>query len=185
MTARGNTATRVCVGTISSPHGLSGEIRINSYMVNPDDIAVYGPLADASGERWFEIEIVGRSRNQLIARIASVDDRNAAEALNGVKLFLLRSELPETKEDEFYHTDLIGLRAELDDGHSLGTVRAVHDYGAGAMIELAGGAQNGLMVPFNKAVVPMIDVDGGRITIDPPDGLLKPLKEATSEENRN
>ena len=185
MTARGKTATHVCVGTISSPHGLSGEIRINSYMANPDDIAAYGPLADTSGERRFEIKIVGRSRNQLIARIARINDRNAAEALKGVELFLPRSKLPKLEENEFYHKDLIGLRAELDNGHSLGTVRAIHDYGAGVMIELMGGVQNGLMVPFNKAVVPMIDVDGGRIMIDPPDGLLEPPEEEMTEVNRN
>lgn len=186
MAEQMDTANRVCVGAISGARGLGGEIRINSFMHDPDSIADYGPLSDETGERSFELRIVGRARKQIIARIAGVEDRTAVEALKGVKLYLARDTLPEAGEDEFYHADLVGLVAERIGGEGMGTVRAVHDFGAGVMLEIGGGEED-LMVPFTKAAVPVVDIAAGKVVIDPPAGLLEPPEEEAknaAEEDR-
>lgn len=145
---------------------------MQSFTQEPDDIAAYAPLTDETGERVFALRVVGRHKDQLIARIDGVDDRTAAEALGKVGLYVPRAVLPATGEDEFYYADLIGLAAELTDGTALGTVRAVHDFGAGDVVELRTPEGADLMVPFTRAVVPVVDLAGRRIVIAPPPGLL-------------
>ena len=108
----------------------------------------------------------------MIARLAGVDDRNRAEALRGLRLYLPRAALPPPEAEEYYHADLIGLDAVLADGTPVGQVRAVHDFGAGDTLEIARAGAPPAMVPFTRAVVPMVDIDRGRLVIDPPPGLL-------------
>jgi len=185
MAEQVDTMDRVCVGAISGARGLGGDIRINSFMSDPDSIADYGPLSDESGERSFELHIVGRAKNQVVARIDGIDDRTAVDALKGVKLYLTRDVLPQIGDDEFYHADLVGLMAERTGGEAMGAVRAVHDFGAGVMLEIDGDED--LMVPFTKAAVPVVDIAGGKVVIDPPAGLLEPAEEeakSTAEKNR-
>jgi 16S rRNA processing protein RimM len=164
----------LCLGVIGGARGLKGEVRVSSYTADPADIAVYGPLYDDAGAEPLSIRITGRSRNQVVARVDGVDDRTAAEALNGRRLCVRRDALPEPDEDEFYHADLVGLRAERADGKTLGTVRGVHDFGAGNMLEIANPLGEVVVVPFTRAIVPEVDPAGGRVVIDPPPGLLEP-----------
>lgn len=169
MAQRAETKDRkVCIGVIAGPHGVNGLVRVKSFTADPEDVAGYGPVTDAAGARRFRIRLTGTARDMLIARIEGVKDRNAAEALRGVELYIDRDRLPEPDEDEFYHADLIGLPARSTDGRELGTVAALYDYGAGDMIEIrlrAGGTE---LLPFNKMVVPEIDLDRGFVVIEPP-----------------
>jgi 16S rRNA processing protein RimM len=186
---------RVCLGIIVGARGLGGEVRIKSFTQDPAAIGAYGALEDKAGERRFALTVVGeasgrntgRNKGQVIARLKGVSDRAAAEALKGTELYIPRAALPEAGNEEFYHLDLIGLRADLVRGGVLGTVRAVEDYGAGTLLEIetdpdAPTRDKYVMVPFTRRAVPEVDVAGGRVTIDPPPGLLEPAKQVEEDE---
>ncbi len=163
---------RVCVGVITGAHGIRGAVRLKSFTAEPEDVAGYGPLEDERGERHFALRIVGSAKGVLIAAISGIDDRDRAEALRGLRLYLRRSALPPPEEEEYYHADLIGLDAALADGTPIGRVRAVHEFGAGDMLEIERASGPPVMVPFTRAVVPVVDLDAGCLVIDPPTGLL-------------
>ncbi len=163
---------QVCVGVVTGPHGVGGAVRIKSFTARPEDVAAYGPLADESGRRRLELRLLGAAKGVLIARLSGVDDRNGAEAVRGLRLYLARSALPPPEPEEYYHADLIGLEAVLGDGTPLGRVRAVHDFGAGDTLEIARPGAAPAMVPFTRAIVPVVDLDAGRLVVAPPPGLL-------------
>jgi len=163
-----STSKRLLIGQIGGAHGVRGLVRVNSFTADPADLTAYGRPTDASGAP-IAIDIVGKSKGQLMARIDGVTDRTGAERWRGVELFIERDLLPEPDDDEdFYHADLIGLSVEDLNARALGTVRAVHDFGAGDVLEIRGGAQGELYLPFTHAVVPTVDLAGGRLIADPP-----------------
>jgi 16S rRNA processing protein RimM len=129
-------------------------------------------LQDESGTRHFALEIMGAGKGVLLARIKGVDDRNAAERLKGVRLYVSRAVLPAPEDDEFYEADLIGLTAALEDGAVFGTVRAVNDFGAGASLDIETSSGKTAVVPLTKAAVPVIDIANRRLVVVPPEGLL-------------
>jgi 16S rRNA processing protein RimM len=175
----------VCVGRIVGARGLKGEVRIASFTARPHDVAAYGPVRDAAGARSFTVTVVSESKGQIVARLSEVSDRAAAEALKGLELYVPRRALPPAKDGEYYHADLIGLHAELAGGRPLGTVTAVHDYGAGASLEVAPAAGGeAVLVPFTARTVPVVDVAGGRLVIDAPEGLLEPPERPKKEQSR-
>jgi len=165
-------AQRVCVGVITGPQGVHGAVRIKSFTDVPENIAGYGPLEDEAGTRRFTLCVVGMGKGVLIAQLAGVGDRDHAEALRGLRLYVRRSALPETEAEEYYHADLIGLEAVLRDGTSVGRVQAIYDFGAGDTLELARPGGSPVLVPFTRAVVPTVELDAGRLVLDPPPGLL-------------
>ncbi|MBO0718941.1 MAG: ribosome maturation factor RimM, partial [Rhizobiales bacterium] len=159
---------RICLGQIGAPHGVRGEVRLHSFTADPTAIATYGPLETEDG-RVFTIETLRPAKHALVAKLTGVADREAAERLTNTKLYVPRERLPEPAQpDEFYHADLIGLRAVDRAGREWGTVVAVHNFGAGDLIELrpANGAQTELL-PFDAATVPEVNVRGGTIVINP------------------
>jgi 16S rRNA processing protein RimM len=162
------------MGVVGAPHGVRGGVRIKSFTDVPEAIAGYGALEDERGERQFTLRVIGSAKGDgmIIAQLSGVGDRDQAEALRGLRLYAPRAVLPATEEDEFYHADLVGLAAILNDGTKLGTVIAAHDFGAGDMIEIAPPAGQPVLVPFTRAAVPIVDIAGGRVVIDPPDGLF-------------
>ncbi len=163
---------RVCVGIITGPQGVRGAVRIKSFTEVPEAVAGYGPVANETGERRFELQLCGAARGVLIAHIPGVEDRDQAEALRGLRLYLSRAALPETAADEYYHADLIGLEAVLGDGTPVGRVRAIYDFGAGDTLELVRSGGPPVLVPFSRAVVPLVEPAKGRLVLDPPPGLL-------------
>lgn len=169
-------APRICLGVITGPHGVQGTVRIKSFTEVPEDVARYGPLSDQSGRRRFEVQILGIAKGVVIARLSGVEDRVRAEGLRGVRLYLPRSALPQTEADEYYHADLIGLEAVLGDGTPVGRVRAVHDFGAGDTLELARPGAPPIMVPFTRAIVPIVELAAGRLVLDPPPGLFEEIE---------
>jgi 16S rRNA processing protein RimM len=163
-------AERVCVAQIGGPHGLRGEVKLKSFTADPMAVKNYGPLTTEDGSASFEIEALRPAKGHLVARLRGIGDRNAAERLANLRLFVLRERLPPPAADEFYHADLIGLCAVTADGTEIGTVAAIHDFGAGDILELrpqAGGTT--IMVPFTAAFVPSVDIAGGRIVVAPPE----------------
>jgi 16S rRNA processing protein RimM len=165
---------RVLVGEIGRPQGLQGEVRIRSFTAHPAAIAEYGPLEDEAGTRLFEIESLRVTPKALTARLKGVASRDEAEALTGTKLYVPHSRLPAREEDEWYHTDLIGLSVMDREGAAIGSVVAVHNFGAGDLLEIrpaSGGAT--VLMPFTRDTVPEVDVEGGWLRIAPPEGLFE------------
>jgi 16S rRNA processing protein RimM len=165
---------RVCVGVVGAPHGVRGAVRIKSFTAEPEAIAAYGPLEDESGVRRFTLRLTGSGKGVVIGALSGITDRDRAEALRGLRLYLPRAALPPTAEDEFYHADLLGLSAELGDGTAIGRVVAVHDFGAGEILEIARDTAAAVLIPFTRAAVPVVDIAGGRLVLDPPAGVLAP-----------
>jgi 16S rRNA processing protein RimM len=163
---------RVCVGQILGAHGVRGLVKLASFTEDPEAIGQYGPLSDEKGERQFTVELSFPTKSGWVARIPEVQDRDLAQALSGTRLFVERAKLPPADEDEFYHADLIGLRAELSDGTVLGEVAALHNFGAGDMLEIVLASGKRPLLPFSRDCVPVVDIGGGRIVVDPPPGLL-------------
>lgn len=181
MSGRGDKA--IVLAQIGAPHGVRGEVRLKPFTDDPEALAAYGPLRTADG-RSFTIERLRPAGAVMVAKLAGVDDRDAAAALNGMELTVERARLPAPDDpDEFYHADLIGLEAVNPDGVPLGTVTAVHNFGAGDIVEIApsGGAAP-LLVPFTNEAVPDVDIAAGRIVIDPPPETEAPGETREGEE---
>jgi 16S rRNA processing protein RimM len=167
-------AERVCVAQIGAAHGIKGEVKLWSFTADPQSVAGYGPLESEDGTLRLEIEAVRPAKGHLVARLAGVRDRDAAERLTNLRLYIPRERLPPPEPDEFYHADLIGLRAHDSAGTELATIVGIHDFGAGDLLELLPlGAISTVLMPFTAATVPVVDIAGGRIVIDPPEDLFK------------
>ena len=152
---------------------MRGEVLIKSYTASPQDIASYGLLVEENGDRQFEITKARLSKKGLVATLAGVTDRNAAEALKGVVLCVARDALPEPNEDEYYHADLIGLEVRDEAGTPIGSVVAIQDFGAGELVDIRlAGTRGTVLLPFTREVVPEVDVAGGFVVVCPPPGLL-------------
>jgi 16S rRNA processing protein RimM len=164
-------ADRVLLGEIGGAQGLKGEVRLRSFTEAPGAITEYGPLEDEDG-RVVEIESLQVTPKGLIARLKGVTTREGAEAFTRTKLYVPRARLPERGEEEWYHADLVGLAAHAPDGAEIGRVLAVHNFGAGDLLEVAPADRGAtLLVPFTREAVPEVDVEGGRLTVVLPEEL--------------
>lgn len=174
---------RIHLATVGAAHGVKGEVRVKSFTSDPAVLGDYGPLHADDG-RVFEIERLRPAKgDMLVVKFRSVGDRNAAEALNGLKLHVDRDALPAPEADEFYHADLIGLTAVGAAGETLGTVVAIYNHGAGDVLEIAPGRGPSLLIPFTRAAVPGIDIAGGRITVIPPEEVEGEPQDQNEEDN--
>jgi 16S rRNA processing protein RimM len=160
------TGKRILVGEIGRPHGVRGLVKLRSFTADPDAIASYGPLTDEAGTRRIALTVLAEG----LGRIEGVADRDAAARLTGTRLYVERDRLPPAEDDEFYLADLVGLAAATEAGQSLGTVRAVEDHGAGAFLVLDGPPER--MLPFTRAVVPVVDIAGGRLVVALPEEVV-------------
>jgi 16S rRNA processing protein RimM len=159
---------RVLVGVIAAAHGIKGEVKVKAFTASPEGLSFYGSL-QTEGGRQLEIAALrpGKS-DEVIVAFAGIADRNMAETLKGQRLYVPRAVLPEPDSGEFYHADLVGLKAQDGSGKTVGTVRGVHNFGAGDVLEIefSGGAME--FIAFTDANVPVVDVAGGYIVIEPP-----------------
>lgn len=157
----------VLVGALAGAFGVQGEVRLKSFCAEPEAIVAYAPLVAADGSS-FGVKITRTLTGAFAARLTGVITREQAEALKGLRLYAPRDRLPPLDEDEFYHADLIGMEAIDPGGAALGRVRAVHDHGAGDVIEIARPGAPDLLVPFTRAAVPTVDLAARRMIVDPP-----------------
>lgn len=163
---------QVIVGAIAGSYGVRGEVRLKSFCADPSAIADYAPLTDEAGNSY-SVTLTRPIKNGFAARLGGVATKEQGDALKGVQLFAPRDRLPAPEEDEYYHADLIGLRVVDTGGTEIGTIRAVMDHGAGDLLEVQGpGLKNTVLLPFTKACVPTVDLAGGKVVADPPDGLF-------------
>ena len=162
----------VFVGAIAAAHGIKGEVKIKAFTVDPASVGAYGPLLDETGQRRFALSAVRpNGESTVIARLDGVSDRNAAEALRGLRLYALRSALPKAAEGEYYHHDLIGLDAVLASGETFGKVVGVDNFGAGDVIEIKPVSGDSVVLPFTDETVPTVDLAAGRVVVVLPQGL--------------
>ena len=159
---------QICVARIGAAHGVRGQVKLWTFTEDPLAVKSYGPLSTKDGSRQFEVTHVREASDHLVATLKGVITRNDAERLNGMELFVARDKLPATEENEYYHADLIGLAAVTTADEPLGRVVAIHNFGAGDIIEIAPPEGPTLLLPFTNAVVPTVDLAGGRVLIESP-----------------
>jgi 16S rRNA processing protein RimM len=155
------------MAVIGAAHGIKGEVRVKAFTGDPLALGDYGSLYAKDG-RAFEVIDIRPANTVVVVRFKSVKDRNAAEALAGTELFVDRSMLPDDgDDDEFYHADLVGLAVKDETGEVLGKVDAVHNFGAGDILEVTVSGRKGVLIPFSQAAVPEVSVSGGFVRVDP------------------
>lgn len=158
----------ICVARIGAAHGVRGAVKLWTFTEDPFAVKRYGPLLSKDGKRQFEVAQAREARDHLVATFKGVTTRDEAERLNGIELYVAREKLPATDEDEYYHADLIGLAAVTTDGEPLGRVLAIHNFGAGDIIEIAPPKGTTMLLPFTNAVVPEVNLATGRVVIELP-----------------
>jgi len=161
-------AERVCIAQIGAAHGVRGEVRLRAFTQDPLNVTRYGALESEDRTRRFEIESARPAKDMLVVRLKGVSDRNAAEALNNLRLYVAREKLPKPEADEFYHADLVGLTAQKRNGAMVGIVKAIHNFGAGDLLEIEPASGATIMVPFNEVTVPVVDIAGKKLVVEPP-----------------
>jgi 16S rRNA processing protein RimM len=173
----------ILVARVGAAHGLAGEVRVKPLTADPMAIVGYRELTTAQGAHLLVEKArpaAGSSPDMLVVRFAGIDRREAAEALNGLDLYIGRAALPAPDADEYYHADLIGLAAVTAEGEALGTITGVENYGAGDLLAIAPRRGDPFLLPFTRAYVPEVDLAGRRVVVAPPPGLI----EEPAEEGR-
>lgn len=160
----------VLLGVVIGAQGLKGEVKVKTFTESPGKLGAYGPLHAKDGKS-FRVTSVRETKDGAVISLEGVTDRSTAEALKGTELYVPRSALPKADPDEFYHADLIGLRAEDTEGRAMGIVRALHNFGAGDVIELVRDDGDEVFLPFTREVAKEIDLEGGRIVIAAPEEI--------------
>jgi 16S rRNA processing protein RimM len=159
---------QICVARIGAAHGVRGAVKLWTFTEDPLAVKAYGPLATKDGARQFEVTHAREAKGHLVATLKGIATREEAERLNGLELYVAREKLPATDEDEYYHADLIGLDAVTPANEPLGRVIAIHNFGAGDIIEIAPPNGATMLLPFTNAVVPSVDLASGRVVIELP-----------------
>ena len=157
---------KICLGAVVGVHGIRGEVKVKCFSDNEKNLTRYGDVTNEAGDKNFSLKIVGHSKELLRVKVKGVDDRNTAETLVGTAFYINRSLLPDLKEDEFYHTDLIGLDVRNSNGETIGEVNAMYNFGAGDIIELKLNEGALEMLPFTKDYVPTINIKEHYIIVE-------------------
>ena len=155
----------VCVAAIAGAFGVKGEVKLKSFTAKPEDCVQYGPLYNEAGQLVLTPASHRFVKKSIAVKADEIKTREDAEALKSTKLYVKRSSLPETGEDEFYFTDLVGLDVKSTDGKRMGKVVAVHEFGAGDMLEIKPKDNASFFHPFTKLDVPKVDIAAGRLII--------------------
>src|SRR5580698_5686507 len=161
-------AARICIARSGAAHGVRGAVKLWTFTEDPLAVTTYGPLVTKDGARSFEIATAREAKGHLVATLKGIATREDAERLNGIELYIARDRLPATDDDEYYHADLIGLAAVDAADEPLGRVIAIHNFGAGDIIEIAPPDGATMLLPFTNAVVPTVDLAKGCVVIELP-----------------
>jgi 16S rRNA processing protein RimM len=161
-------AARICIARIGAAHGVRGAVKLWTFTEDPLAVKAYGPLLTKDGTRSFEVATAREAKGHLVATLKGIATREDAERLNGLELYIAREKLPDTDEDEYYHADLIGLDAVTSANEPLGRVIAIHNFGAGDIIEIAPPHGATMLLPFTNAVVPTVDLAARRVVVELP-----------------
>jgi 16S rRNA processing protein RimM len=164
-------AAQICIARIGAAHGVRGAVKLWTFTEDPLAVKAYGPLVTKDGTRSFEVATAREAKGHLVATLKGIATREDAERLNGLELYIAREKLPAADENEYYHADLIGLAAVNAANEPLGRVTAIHNFGAGDIIEIAPPSGATLLLPFTNAVVPSVDLEAGRVVVELPDEI--------------
>lgn len=164
----------VCIAAISGAFGVKGEVKLKPFTESPENCVSYGPLMDEAGAVVLTPQSHRVMKDFVAVTAPEVTSREAAEALKSTKLYVPRAALPEAEEDDFYYSDLVGLDVKSTGGQRIGTVTAVHEFGAGDMLEITPHPDKktkkrtaSFFHPFTKEATPKVDIKAGRIIIVP------------------
>lgn len=158
----------ICLGVIIAAHGVRGQVKLRSFTTHPEDIGDYGDLCDTQG-KTYRLTVITSNNDTVIASIEGIADRDTAEKLRNIELFVERSKLPAPPENEYYYNDLIGLKVISGNGTAYGQVTGVHNFGAGDIVDIKLVSGKEECMPFNKATFPVIDIKNKTLVISPPD----------------
>ena len=164
-------AAGILLGAIIGAHGLKGEVKVKTFTETPERLGAYGPLHTKDGRSFTVAAVRGLDAASAVVRFEGVADRDASEALKGTELFVARDALPEAEAEEFYHADLIGLRAEDEEGRLIGHIRGIHNFGAGDVLDIEKPDGSDALLPFTREFVPTVDVPGGRVIVVTPEEI--------------
>lgn len=161
----------VLLGVIVAAHGIQGAVKVKAFTQSPQNVLAYGALQDEKGQKYPLKFVRLALPDGFIATVEGIKDRNQAEALRGTRLYVERENLPDLSEEEFYHSDLIGLPVQDLEGQEVGHVKAVSNFGAGDFIEIMNAASHLYTIPFTRQAVPGVQLPkkgvGGSLQIDP------------------
>ena len=160
------------IGVIVGPQGIRGHFKVKAFTAAPKSLSAYGPVTTDNGQQLILQILSVNSKGLAIVRAKSVDTRDAAEALRGVNLYVVRESLPEPNDGEFYHADLLGMVVKTQNGFPLGSLVAIHDFGAGEIAEVAPRKGTTIMVPFGGDRLIAVDMAAKELCLSVPDGLL-------------
>lgn len=165
---------RVCIAALAGAFGVRGEMRLKAFTSEPEDVASYGNVSIEDGKKDFAITLTGQTtKGALVVRLSGVATKEQADALRGTRLYVERERLPDLPDDEFYHTDLIGLEVFDTGGVALGFVKSVLNHGASDILEVqVQGGSATVLLPFTQEAVPTVNIKAKRIVADPPDGVF-------------
>ncbi len=170
----------ICVGFVRAPHGIKGMVAIRAHSGDPDSLFAYDCLFDKKGKQKFKLTLSHQKKDDFIVKIDGIETRNDAEAAKGLEFYIPTNQLPNLEEEEFYHKDLIGLTVLDEIGAARGTIRGIYDFGSGdtldILFDIPDGKKRSEMVLFTKEYVPTIDIKGGTVTVNIPEGLLEDTK---------
>src|SRR5450631_1471417 len=164
-------AASICIARIGAAHGVRGAVKLWTFTDEPLAVLRYGALATKDGARQFVVTHAREAKGHLVATLKGIATREDAERLNGIELYIARDKLPATDEGEYYHADLIGLAAVTPAQEPLGRVIAIHNFGAGDIIEIAPPQGSTMLLPFTNAVVPTVDLAAGHVVIELPNEI--------------
>ena len=164
---------RICVAAIMGAFGVRGEVRIKSFCAEPSAAGDYGPVETEDGSARYELDLTRPVKGGFAARLSGVTTKEAADRLRGTRLYVGRERLPDLPDDEYYHTDLIGMEVMDTGGAKLGRVKAVLNHGASDLLEVQVPGGAAVLLPFTHDFVPVVDTGRGRLVVDPPDGIFE------------
>jgi len=177
---------RICLGKIIGVHGVRGNLKIKAYTDDPAALGNYGPVSlDDGRQLTLKVKTV-TPKGPVIASASEVTDRNDADLLKGMDLFIARDALPAIGSDELYHADLIGMAVSTGDGDEIGTFIGLHDFGAGELAEIRPETGPTFMLPFASAFRGAIDHGRGVVVLNPPPGMLELVRsdESTTKQRK-
>lgn len=157
----------VCIATITSAHGIRGLVKIKTHTEHSSDIESFTTIYSSRDNLPVDVKIISAKEGMIIAQVSGVESRNDAEALRGVDLYIARSELPKAPDNEYYYSDLVGLKVMTSDGTIIGTVVSISNYGAGDVIEIQDAkTDRTAYYPFSKSFIETVDLKSGVISVN-------------------
>jgi 16S rRNA processing protein RimM len=160
---------RLAIGVIVAPHGTRGEVRMQIWTHFPEHLSDIHEVYLGDEQQPRRLRRIGASRGHATLSLQGVTDRETAEDLRGTVVRIDREQAAPLEEGEFYQFELIGLNVETESGEPLGTVAEIIETGANDVYVIRDAEGKETLVPALKDVVPVIDLEAGKMVVRPLD----------------